>query len=110
MTTSSDAPPLPKTDSALRTYVAAILFLLPAFFTWLFTNIILVPRLWVAWEQAGITNTRALLVMLVSSYFANYFGIIAAVVGLVLLLLEFCFAAWRRYRRITVVSLSLIHI
>jgi hypothetical protein len=92
-------PPLPDPNSAFRTYLRAGATLIPTVLIWLFAGTVLVPKLEQLWRDTGLTGSRAQWLMDVSDVFHNNFYFIVTGLLAVLLLVEFRWAAWPRYRR-----------
>lgn len=104
---SHTPPPLPDPDGAFRTYVRAVALLIPTIFVWLFATTFLVPKLEQLWKDAGLTGSKAQWFMNATYALKQNFTFVLAGVVVVLLLLEFRWAAWPRYRRVVVASASL---
>jgi type II secretory pathway component PulF len=104
---SQTPPPLPDPNSAFRTYLRAIALLIPTVVVWLFANTFLLPKLEYIWQLAGLTGSKAEWLMDASYAFKQHFRTIALGVVVVLLLLEFRWRAWPRYRRTVVACATL---
>lgn len=103
----STPPPLPDPNSAWRTYLRAVALLIPTIFFWLFALTFLVPKLEQMWQVAGLNASKVQWLMdLCDGLKQNFTFVVAGVVG-VLLLLEFRWAAWPRYRRTVVACVTL---
>ena len=101
-------PPLPDTNSAFRTYLGAIALLIPTIFFWLFAVTFLVPKLEQIWQLAGLSGSKAQWLMDLSHGLKQHFHLVVAALAVILLLLEFRWAAWPRYRRTVVACMTLI--
>src|SRR5690242_3666303 len=95
---SHTPPPLPAPNSAFRTYLRAVAVLLPTIFCWLFAMLFLVPKLEQIWQLAGLTDSKVQWLMDASDGLKQHLNFIVGGVVLVLLLLEFRWPAWPRYR------------
>lgn len=104
---SQKPPPLPDPNSALRTYLRAVALLIPTIFFWLFAMTFLVPKLEQIWQLAGLSGSKAQWLMDVSYGLKGHFHFLVAGVVVALLLLEFRWAAWPRYRRTVVACVTL---
>ena len=92
----------------MRIYLRSALWLTPAFFIWLFANAFLLPKLKQGWALAGLQGSKAQMLMDVSSALQGqfefaFFGLVA-----VLVLLEFFWTRWPRYRRVVVSGIALL--
>ena len=81
--------------------------LVPTTLVWLFAMTFLVPKLEQIWQLAGLTNSKPQ--WLVDSLYGlkQYFHFFVAGVVSVILLLEFRWAAWPRYRRTVIACATL---
>ena len=85
-----------------RTYLKAMVFLLPAAVCWWLACVFLVPRLNSSWQEAGLTVSRAQWVMDITNFLVQNGLVILIAVLLILVLSEFYFKAWGCYRKIAV--------
>ena len=104
---SQAPPPSPDPNSAFRTYLRAVALLIPTVFIWLFAITFLAPKLEQLWRDTGLTGSKAQWLMDASDAFKSNFYFVVAGVVVVLLLLEFRWAAWPRYRRVVVACATL---
>lgn len=102
---SPTPPPLPDRNSALRTYLRAGATLIPTVCFWLFARTVLVPKLEKLWQDAGLTGSRAQWLISISDAFQQNFYFIFLGITLPLLLAEFQWPQWPRYRRGAVAGL-----
>lgn len=105
---SQAPPPLPLTSSALRTYLLAVVTLLPTVLIWQFAGIVLVPKLKQLWRDTGLTGSRVQWLMDASDAFRDNFYFIVAGILAFFLLIEFRWLAWPRYRRAVVVGVVIL--
>ena len=85
-----------------KTYLKAAAFLLPAAICWQFACVFLVPRLGEYWQEAGSKVSRIQWIMDVINFLVGNGLAILIVLLLILVLLEFGFKAWARYRKVAV--------
>ena len=97
-------PPIPNTGVVLRTYLGAVLFLLPAFMVWSFSSVFLFPKLEMIWHQAGLVHSRAQWLLDTSRLFKDNGRMVFAAVILLFVALEIFSHTWPRYRWRVVVS------
>lgn len=105
--TNHTPPPLPDANSAVRTYLRAVASLIPAILVWIFANSFILPKLNQVWELAGLTGSKAQVVMDTSYALQKHFSFVFAGGVIVCLVLEVRWAAWPRHRRIVVACVAL---
>ena len=93
---------VPSAESPHRTYLRALLFLLPAFVAWLFADILLLPTLESVWQKAGMAHSKPQWLMVSSDFFKNEGRLVIAAVILLFVALEYFLPTWPGYRRFTV--------
>ena len=85
-----------------RTYLKAMVFLLPAIVCWQFACVFLVPRLGEYWQKAGSKVFKIQWIMDIINFLVGNGLAILIVLLLILVLSEFYFKAWGCYRKIAV--------
>ncbi len=102
-----DERPLP-VESGFKTYGFAFAILFPVVFLFIFSNLVIVPKLERIWTAAGLESSSAWWLMgTVRLVFDNGKGLIG--IGLVLLLLmERFFAGWPARRRAVVLFVTVV--
>ena len=98
----------PDHSNAWRTYLRAIVFLIPSALAWSFAGEFLLPRVQLIWRQAGLTASNAQWLMDSSSSFTRSMPYSFAAAFLILVLVEILWSAWPRFRRIVVACATLI--
>ena len=89
-------------ESRWRTYLKAMVFLLPAIICWQFVCMLVLPKLRQLWEEAGATVSNAQWVMNIINLLVQYGLVILITALLILVLLDFCSKTWACYRRLAV--------
>lgn len=95
-------PPLQDSNAAFRTYLRAVALLIPTTLVWLFATLFLVPKVEQIWHLAGLTGSKVQWLMDASTILKESFNFVVAGAVLIVLLLEFRWPAWPRYRRAVV--------
>jgi len=86
-------------ESPWKTYPKTALAVLPALAAWWFTLIFLIPRLREIWDRASFDDATAFGIVDVFVGWKEHVFIVALAALVVLGLLEWRSATWRRYRR-----------
>ena len=97
-----------KVRSAAKTYMGAILFLLPGSFCTIFSTLFLHPKFKAIWEKLEISEDPPAVInffVSFSGFVFDYFQFFIAVPILVVLFLEFKSATWRRLRGVFIGAL-----
>jgi hypothetical protein len=107
-------PPLPKNPDpvweGLRTYLLAILYLLPSIFVISFASAFLLPKLNQIWDEAGLRSSKAAWMMGWVEGTIPYFVFCAAGFILFAFVCEVAWSTWRRLRRsVVTVFMLLVH-
>lgn len=87
-------------EPAWKTYPRAVLFSLPAVGAYVFTCILLLPKLKELWFNAGFDNPGARTVTAVFVGWSQHYFIIALALATLLALLEWRSSFWRTHRRL----------
>lgn len=100
-------PPLPDRNSALRTYLRGFALLVPTWCVWIYAHTVLLPKLEHIWEITGLTHSKAQWLIEGSRALMQHTHFVFAGVVLLLVLLEFRWDGWPRYRRAAIASATL---
>src|ERR1700761_7057083 len=92
-------PPLKPQVSPARTYVWAVIMLLPAMMAGSFALWVLNPKVEQLWNDAGLAASKARWLISLTHAFADYFWIIVAALILIFMVLELHVKSWGRFRR-----------
>jgi len=92
-------PTFPHRPRGLGVYVRTGVWLLPALVVWFFAHTILLPKLEQLWQDTGLTGSKAQWLMDISHGFHDHFYYVFAGASVLLVILEFRWRAWPRYRR-----------
>lgn len=103
-TTTPAPPPLPHRESTWevwRIYLRAAAFLTPSMLFWVFSATFALPKVRQLWQDAGLESSPTQWLMDVAQLLStpNIVSFAVGVVVIVLLLVEFRWGAWPRYRR-----------
>lgn len=86
-------------ESATRTYLHFLAYALPGFGFLIFTNLVLLPRIDVIWDQAGEPAAKAEWVLNLCKSFTSYFYFVTPPLILSFVLLEKFWPRWQTLRR-----------
>jgi len=95
---SQKPPPLPNRLRGLGVYLRTGVWLLPALVVWFFAHLILLPKLGQLWQDTGLTGSKAQWLMDISHGFHDHFYYVFAGASVLLVIFEFRWRAWPRYR------------
>ncbi len=108
-----EPPPLPLADavapheSAGQTYGYAIGILMPTVILFIFSNLIIMPKLGQIWRDAGISTSAAWWLFESVCFFFDHGRWIICAVVILLLLLERYASWWPRRRKLIVLALTI---
>jgi type II secretory pathway component PulF len=93
---------------AWPTYLRAAAFLTPTTLAWFFAFTFLLPKVQQIWKDAGLTASTVQWIIDASSSLMHSAPYLFATVAVLLLLVEFLWPAWPRYRAAVVACVTLI--
>jgi len=104
---SATPPPLPEANSGLHTYLRTGVFLIPTLLAWAFTTLFLLPKVRQLWNDAGLMTSRVQWLMETAEFLIVPLAFIFVGGFVILLILEFWWPAWPRYRRVVFACIAL---
>ena len=93
------SPEIKSGDSRLKTYLIAAIFVLPSLLAAQFTNLFLLPKLSLIQKDAGLSDAQLYGFLNWPRLLANHGTLVIFALVLMLLLLEWRWRAWARYRK-----------